>query len=68
MKRLTMEQLPNSIMIVGGGVIGIEWASMLTDFGVEVTVLNMQTRSLPTEDEEFPKEMQRLLKKKRIKL
>ena len=36
---LTMEALPKSIIIVGGGVIGIEWASMLADFGVEVTVL-----------------------------
>ena len=34
-----METLPSSIIIVGGGVIGIEWASMLADFGVEVTVL-----------------------------
>lgn len=36
---LKMETLPSSIIIVGGGVIGIEWASMLADFGVEVTVL-----------------------------
>ena len=36
---LLMEELPKSIIIVGGGVIGIEWASMLADFGVDVTVL-----------------------------
>ena len=36
---LLMEELPKSILIVGGGVIGIEWASMLADFGVDVTVL-----------------------------
>ena len=34
-----MEELPKSMIIVGGGVIGIEWASMLADFGVDVTIL-----------------------------
>ena len=63
-----MEQLPKSILIVGGGVIGIEWASMLHDFGVEVTVIEYADRILPTEDEEISKEMQSLLKKKGIKI
>ncbi|THE11256.1 dihydrolipoyl dehydrogenase [Bacillus timonensis] len=63
---LQMESLPNSIIIVGGGVIGIEWASMLHDFGVEVTVLEYADRILPTEDREISKEMQRLLKKKGV--
>lgn len=40
---LELETLPTSIIIVGGGVIGIEWASMLSDFGVEVTVISMRT-------------------------
>lgn len=65
---LEMTSLPNSIVIVGGGVIGIEWASMLHDFGVEVTVLEYADRILPTEDHEVSKEMQRLMKKKGIKL
>jgi len=65
---LQMESLPKSIVIVGGGVIGIEWASMLHDFGVEVTVLEYANRILPTEDHEISKEMQRLLKKKGVKI
>ena len=65
---LTMGSLPNSIIIVGGGVIGIEWASMLSDFGTDVTVIEYADRILPTEDVEVSKEMQRLLKKKGIKL
>ncbi|AZU63255.1 dihydrolipoyl dehydrogenase [Neobacillus mesonae] len=65
---LEMESLPNSIIIVGGGVIGIEWASMLSDFGVEVTVIEYADRIIPTEDHEISKEMQRLLKKKGIKV
>ena len=68
MKHLRMEQLPKSIIIVGGGVIGIEWASMLADFGVEVTVLEYADRIIPTEDQEISKEMQRIIKKKGIKI
>jgi dihydrolipoamide dehydrogenase len=65
---LQLETLPSSIIIVGGGVIGIEWASMLTDFGVEVTVIEYADRIIPTEDKEISKEMQRLMKKKGVKL
>ncbi|NHM32172.1 dihydrolipoyl dehydrogenase [Neobacillus terrae] len=65
---LSMESLPESIIIVGGGVIGIEWASMLSDFGVEVTVIEYADRIIPTEDKEISKEMQRLMKKKGIKI
>ncbi|KJJ40679.1 dihydrolipoamide dehydrogenase [Bacillus subtilis] len=63
---LQMEELPKSIIIVGGGVIGIEWASMLHDFGVEVTVIEYADRILPTEDQDISKEMESLLKKKGI--
>lgn len=63
---LQLENLPNSIIIVGGGVIGIEWASMLSDFGVEVTVFEYADRIIPTEDKEISKEMQRVMKKKGI--
>ncbi len=65
---LQLENLPSSIIIVGGGVIGIEWASMLSDFGVEVTVIEYADRIIPTEDKEISKEMQRLMKKKKVKL
>ena len=63
---LEMTELPGSILIVGGGVIGIEWASMLHDFGVEVTVIEYADRIIPTEDHEISKEMQKLLEKKGI--
>lgn len=63
---LNMTELPNSILIVGGGVIGIEWASMLNDFGVDVTVVEYADRILPTEDEDVSKEMKKLLTKKGI--
>lgn len=58
---LLMEKLPSSMIIVGGGVIGVEWASMLNDFGVKVTVVEASDRLLPAEDEDIGKEMSRLL-------
>ena len=63
---LLMTELPKSILIVGGGVIGIEWASMLNDFGVDVTVIEYADRIIPTEDADVSKEMQKLLVKKGI--
>lgn len=65
---LQLEHLPKSIVIVGGGVIGIEWASMLHDFGVEVTVLEYGPRILPTEDVAISEEMCAMLKKRGITL
>ncbi|HZG14756.1 MAG TPA: dihydrolipoyl dehydrogenase [Candidatus Bathyarchaeia archaeon] len=63
---LQLESLPESIVIVGGGVIGIEWASMLNDFGVKVTVVEYADRILPFEDAEVSRELTRLLKKRNI--
>lgn len=63
---LQLEKLPASMIIIGGGVIGIEWASMLHDFGVQVTILEYGARILPHEDEEIANEMARILKKKGI--
>ncbi|MCP8616798.1 dihydrolipoyl dehydrogenase [Salirhabdus salicampi] len=65
---LQMDELPSSIVIVGGGVIGIEWASMLADFGVDVTVIEYLDHILPSEDRDVSQEMVKLLQKKGIKL
>lgn len=65
---LQLKELPQSIIIVGGGVIGVEWASMLNDFGVVVTVIEYADRIVPTEDHEISKEAERILKKKGIKI
>lgn len=63
---LEWSELPASVTIVGGGVIGIEWASMLADFGVSVSIVEYADRILPMEDEEISKEMARLLKKRNV--
>ncbi|AXF54810.1 dihydrolipoyl dehydrogenase [Salicibibacter kimchii] len=65
---LFMERLPASMTIIGGGVIGTEWASMLIDFGVDVTVLEAQDRLLPGEDEDISVEMKKQLEKRGVRV
>ncbi|SDN40118.1 dihydrolipoyl dehydrogenase [Alkalicoccus daliensis] len=65
---LMLEELPESLSIIGGGVIGVEWASMFADFGVDVTIFEYTERLLPTEDKEISKEMEKSLKKKGISI
>ena len=65
---LKLTKLPSSMLIVGGGVIGVEWASMLADFDVDVTVIEYANRVLPTEDAEISREMNKALKKKGVKI
>ncbi|MED3660783.1 dihydrolipoyl dehydrogenase [Ureibacillus sp. FSL K6-8385] len=65
---LELKELPKSIIIVGGGVIGIEWASCLNDFGVQVTVLEYGERILPQEDASISKEMEKQLIKRGIEI
>ncbi|TCP31814.1 dihydrolipoamide dehydrogenase [Scopulibacillus darangshiensis] len=65
---VNLTELPVSMIIVGGGVIGVEWASMFADFGVQVTVLEYADRIVPTEDKDISKEMERQLKKKGVKV
>lgn len=65
---LRREELPASVIIIGGGVIGMEWASMYSDFGVKVTVLEYEDRILPTEDEEISAEMHKLMKRRGVEI
>ena len=64
---LLMNALPSSITIIGGGVIGIEWASMLVDFGVDVTVLDRLDEILATEDRDVAVAMHKALAKRGVK-
>lgn len=59
---LRLESLPASMIIVGGGVIGVEWASMLTDFGVKVTLVETASRILPGEDADVSGALAKALK------
>ncbi|RQW20838.1 dihydrolipoyl dehydrogenase [Bacillus sp. C1-1] len=63
---LQFNALPSSIVIVGGGVIGVEWASMLIDFGVKVTIVEAGSRIIPTADRDISKEMMKQLQKRGV--
>ncbi|UHA72896.1 dihydrolipoyl dehydrogenase [Paenibacillus sp. 481] len=65
---LQWTELPCSVIIVGGGVIGVEWASMLADFGTEVIIVEAGARLVPTEDEDVAKELARQLKKRGVRI
>lgn len=64
---LKLEKLPKSVMIVGGGVIGMEWASLLNDFGVAVTVVAKYPQSIRMEDKDVAKELEKVLKSRGVK-
>jgi dihydrolipoamide dehydrogenase len=61
------EQLPKSLLVVGSGAIGIEFASFYRALGTEVTVLEIQKRILPQEDEEISTHAQKSFEKQGIK-
>lgn len=63
---LEMTALPKSIVIIGGGVIGCEFASMLSTLGVEVTILEMLPRLIPMEDSSVSAALTKAFQKKGI--
>lgn len=65
---LELDHLPGSIIIIGGGAIGMEWASLYSDFGVEVTVVEALPRILPLEDPEVADELARLMRRRNVKI
>lgn len=65
---LEIETLPKSIAIVGGGVIGVEWASLLNSLGVEVTIIEFLDRLLINESPTISKELKKSLEKRGIKV
>ena len=65
---LELKSIPKSIVIVGGGVIGCEFASIFRQFGSEITIVEMMERLLPTEDEEISKKIEQIFKRKGIKI
>jgi dihydrolipoamide dehydrogenase len=65
---LSLDKLPKSMIIVGGGVIGLELGSVYQRLGTEVTVIEYLEMILPGMDGDIRKEMQRILKKQGLKI
>jgi len=64
----TNDTLPKSIVVVGGGAVGVEFASFYHDAGVEVTLLEYLPRLTPLEDEEISKELLRTFQRRGMKV
>ncbi len=62
------EELPGSIVIAGSGAIGVEFAYVMKNFGVDVTIVEFLDRMVPTEDEEVSKELAKHYKKLGVKV
>jgi dihydrolipoamide dehydrogenase len=63
---LVLDHVPSSAIILGGGVIGVEFASVWRSFGAEVTVVEMLPQLLPLEDEASSKALQRAFRRRGI--
>ena len=63
---LTLDRVPSSVVVLGGGIIGCEFASVWRSFGAEVTILEALPRLLATEDEDSSKQVQRIFRRRGI--
>jgi dihydrolipoamide dehydrogenase len=61
-------EIPTSMIIMGAGAIGVEFAYFYNSFGSQITILEMQDRLLPIEDADISKELERNYRKQKIKL
>ena len=64
---LTMDYIPKSVIVLGGGVIGVEFASVWKSFGVDVTIVEGLPSLVPNEDATIVKNLERAFKKRGIK-
>jgi len=62
------EELPKSAVIIGGGAIGVEFATVWNAYGVDVTIIEMLDHLLPAEDEAVGKQLEKAYKKRGIKV
>ncbi|MFD6951870.1 dihydrolipoyl dehydrogenase [Nocardiopsis sp. TSRI0078] len=67
-EQILTDTLPGSIVIAGAGAIGVEFAYVLANYGVDVTIVEFLDRIVPTEDEEVSKELARAYKKLGVKV
>ena len=65
---LAQTEVPRRLVVLGGGIIGVEFASIFARFGSEVTVIEMLPRLIPSEDEDAAKELAKQFGKRGIRL
>jgi dihydrolipoamide dehydrogenase len=64
---ILQDKLPESVIIVGSGAIGVEFATVWNSYGVDVTIVEMLPRIVPNEDEEISAELAKAFAKNKIK-
>jgi dihydrolipoamide dehydrogenase len=67
-KAMTLEQLPSSLIVVGAGAIGVEFAYFYRSLGVEVTLVELSNRILPAEDEDISSALTKIFKRNGINI
>ncbi|MBN1383129.1 MAG: dihydrolipoyl dehydrogenase [Deltaproteobacteria bacterium] len=65
---LQLSKVPQSLLIIGGGVIGVEFATIFAKLGTKVTIVEMLPQIIPTEDPELAGALKRILERSRIKI
>lgn len=65
---IMLEKLPKSAVVIGGGAIGVELATVWSGYGVEVSIIEMLPHILPNEDEEAAAELAKAFKKRGVKV
>jgi len=65
---LNLKEIPGSLLIIGGGVIGCEFATLFSAFGSRVSIVELMPQILPGEDKEIAKKLETIFKKKGIKV
>jgi dihydrolipoamide dehydrogenase len=65
---LHMKEVPKSIIVLGSGAVGVEFASIYNRFGAQVTIIELLPRIVPNEDEAVSAELERAFKKIKIKV
>ena len=66
MEILTIDHVPASLVVIGSGAVGVEFASVFNSFGAQVTIIEALPRVVPVEDEDVSKELLRAYKKRGI--
>jgi len=64
---LELKEVPKSLIVMGAGAVGVEFASVYSRFGAETTIVELLPRLVPLEDEEVSKELERSFRKRGLK-
>jgi dihydrolipoamide dehydrogenase len=65
---LELSEIPKTLIVVGAGAVGVEFASIYNSFGTQVTILEALPRVVPVEDEEISAELEKAFKKRSIQI